>query len=325
MTRNRTEIQNLVNNLGYELLDEYMNKNYRMVIIRDDVGYKYDVGLNDLIHENHTILIFHKGNPFTLENISLWLEFNNKNFQLCKDNIYEGDNKKLTFFCFKCRECFYMNWRDVKQGNCCAVCAGKQVVEKTSLAYLRPDLIDEFIKSKNNKNPKNLSLMSHEDVFWRCSECGHEWWAFVSTRTSQGCGCPKCAEERYESKIATECKKYFIEHYNAISEHKLLRNPETNFWLKCDIYIPNNIYVEIHGHQHFKINTWHKLLGIKNNRSTEEEFKYRQHLDKIKKDYCEENGLYIEIDIRKIKSSEEAIKYIESILESEIKTIGVIN
>ena len=118
--------------------------------------------------------------------------------------------------------------------------------------------------------------------------------------------CSKCSQEQWESKIATECKQYFEENYNAIPEYRLLKNPKTNYWLRCDIYIPDNIFIEIHGGQHYKFTPYYH--------KDKDKFEYCQHLDKIKKEYCEENGIYIEIDLRKIKTPEEAIFYIEQIL-----------
>jgi len=47
-----------------------------------------------------------------------------------------------------------------------------------------------------------------------------------------------------------------------------------------------------------------------------DEFEYQKHLDKIKRKFAKKHGTYIEIDLRKIKTTEQAIEYVESILKT---------
>ena len=199
------------------------------------------------------------------------------------------------------------------------VCSGSQVVYEISFGYLRPEFIEEWIESEHNKTPYEVTEFSSEYVYWKCLVCDYgtngEWFTKVADR-SKGRGCLACANKQKESKIATECKKYFKENYNATLEYKLFKNPDTKFYLKCDIYIPNNIFIEINGGQHYKISGFHKMHAYKKNISVDDEFKYQKHLDNIKKEFCENNGIYIEVDLRKIKTTEDAIEYIENILRS---------
>lgn len=117
---------------------------------------------------------------------------------------------------------------------------------------------------------------------------------------TSSCGCLA------ESLLASELKTYFKKHYRAIPEYRILKNKETNRWLPYDIYIPDNIFIEVHGGQHYK---FHKHFH-----KTKEEFEHNKKTDKMKRSYAKKNGLYIEVDLRKIKSTEEAIIYIENIL-----------
>ena len=147
------------------------------------------------------------------------------------------------------------------------------------------------------------------DTFWLCRcECGNEIKvdarALVAKNTSS-CGCLR------ESLIASELKEYFIKNYICEKEHKMFKNPKTNFWLKCDIYIPcgnnykiNGIYIEINGEQHY---TFSKFFH-----KTKERFKESKQRDKMKKDYAKDKGTYIEVDLRKIKTTEQAIIYVET-------------
>ena len=74
----------------------------------------------------------------------------------------------------------------------------------------------------------------------------------------------------------------------------------------------NGIYIEVHGEQHYKLNGWHQLKAKKNKSTPEEEFEYQKWKDKIKKNFCKKNGTYIEVNLMKIKTLEEAIEYIEN-------------
>lgn len=307
--RSRNEIIEIVENLGYLFIDEYLEGSYRRVIIENNFGYKADVRLGNITSAKQNIGFMHSSNPYALFNISLWLKNNEKSFYLCNDNTYIKSNQLLDFHCIICTEDFQLIWDNVLQNQGCQYCVGKKVGRYNNFAYVHPELVCEWSKS-NNCSPYDFTEFSHKDIVWECKECNHIWSAKISKR-SGGRGCPKCADLQRESSIATECKEYFYNNYNAIPEYKLLRNPTTNQWLKCDIYIPDNIFVEIHGEQH--------NINKKYFYKTDEEFEYRQYLDEIKKQYCQENGLYIEVDLRKIKTTNDAIIYIEQKLQEVLQ------
>lgn len=139
---------------------------------------------------------------------------------------------------------------------------------------------------------------------WLCRcDCGE---TTVVNGTSLRRGLTKSCGCLSESWIASEVKSYLTETFNGIPEYKAFINPETNRYLYYDVYVPDNIYVEIHGKQHYEfIKHWHKDM---------DGFRYSQHKDLMKKQYAEENGIYIEIDLRKIKTIKDAISYIENII-----------
>jgi hypothetical protein len=114
------------------------------------------------------------------------------------------------------------------------------------------------------------------------------------------CGC------RSESNIATETKRFFAENYGAKIEYRIVKNPKTNRWLYFDIYIPDNIFIEIHGLQHYEGN--HFWL------CTDSDFEYQEYKDNIKKEYAKENGIFIEIDLRNFENSEQVINHILSVI-----------
>lgn len=140
---------------------------------------------------------------------------------------------------------------------------------------------------------------------WRCRcVCGVERDVMVFSLkdgSSKSCGCIT----QYESHVATEVKKYFSKYYGGIPEYRVCKNPRTNYFLRCDIYLPSHkTYIEIHGDQHYRPNnSFHK--------NNDKLFSYRKGLDELKKSYAQEHGTYIEVDLRKIHKVEEAISYIE--------------
>jgi Probable Zinc-ribbon domain/Protein of unknown function (DUF559) len=65
-----------------------------------------------------------------------------------------------------------------------------------SLASESPDLAKEFHQEKNGSvAPDQLHPRSHAKFWWRCAECGHDWYTAVFIRAA-GHGCPRCADRR---------------------------------------------------------------------------------------------------------------------------------
>lgn len=78
-----------------------------------------------------------------------------------------------------------------------------------------------------------------------------------------------------------------------------------------DIYIPSEkLFCEVMGSQHYsRIKYFHR---------TEEDFIKQFERDNIKEKYADEHGRYIEIDLRRIKTTDEAIEHFESLHNSWI-------
>lgn len=150
-------------------------------------------------------------------------------------------------------------------------------------------------KSGNNVYLCQCSCSNKKDVFVDGSS--------LLLKRIISCGCSS------ESSIASELKTYCHKKYSAIQEYSEFVNPETDCSLPFDIYIPKySIFCEVQGIQHYKfVKHWHK---------TKENFEYQQWRDSIKKEYAEQNGYYLEIDLRKIKTIEQAIDYLESYLDN---------
>ena len=60
----------------------------------------------------------------------------------------------------------------------------------------RPELLSQWDAERNAQlTPEKVTVGSDEKVWWRC-ERGHNWHASVTSRVSQGRGCPFCAGQR---------------------------------------------------------------------------------------------------------------------------------
>lgn len=320
MTKRRTEkdMIEIVEKFDYKYINHYyVSKSQTKVIIQDRNGYKYDVHLRGLL-SGQGISFVDKSNPFSLENISLWLKLNNSQFELLENNEYKDAKSRLNLFCKICKDYPTMNWSNIMQRFGCGVCNGKQVGLYHNLAIQRPDIAKEWHPSKNGSlAPEDVSYGSGKKVWWVCKN-GHNYFSSIDNRTCSGESCNVCSDSQKESKIATEIKDYIINKYHAKEEYKIVRNPETNRFLSFDVYIfggenskINGIYIEIHGIQHYKKTYWNDGEAERKGITPEEEFKYRESLDNIKRIFAKKNGVYVEVDLRKIKNTEQAIELIE--------------
>ena len=222
-----------------------------------------------------------------------------------------GSSERVYWICSKCGYGENKEWITAIQhranGKGCPSCWGTVVSDRNRLSINFSKIADEWDYSKNKDTPYNVSYGSEKMRWWICPK-GHSYCSQIKGRAN-GSGCKKCADEQRESKIATELKKWCKETFKYVdTEHKMLKNPKSNHWLWCDIYIGksntiNGIYIEIHGAQHyFFVPLYHK---------TKEGFKESQNRDKIKKRYAKKSGTYIEIDLRKIKTIEQAIECVK--------------
>ena len=64
------------------------------------------------------------------------------------------------------------------------------------LATTRPEIAMEWNYAQNGKlNPNSTSGTSNKKVWWKCSVCGGEWSAAISSRV-RGMGCPYCVGKK---------------------------------------------------------------------------------------------------------------------------------
>jgi hypothetical protein len=219
------------------------------------------------------------------------------------DSEYINTLEYLSFTHLSCGYTFPMVWGSFQQNHGCPKCSG---VLRLTMEYCveQADKKECDILTKDYKNNQSKMEFLHRD----CERTFITSW----DNFSQTHGCPHCSRELQQSPTASILKDYYYNNYNALWEYKPFRNPKTGYPLPFDIFIPSkyenskDIFIEVQGHQHYKFTPrWHVTL---------ENFKYYQWKDKIKKEYAEQNGIYIEIDLRQKEDIDSIIERINQII-----------
>lgn len=98
---------------------------------------------------------------------------------------------------WKCHICGY-SWRasvgSRTRGQGCPACSHTVAYPGvTDLATIDPDLVSEWNYERNDGlKPEDYLPNSGRKVWWKCSQCGHEWKTSISNRHN-GSGCPACS------------------------------------------------------------------------------------------------------------------------------------
>jgi len=274
--------------LGYELVDNSFQKYSKKFIVKDKDGYYYLVLLSNLM-KLHNPSKFHKSNPYTIQNIKLWCEFNKRPFKLLDNQEFIDAFHKLKWQCLKesCNEIFEMNWADTSSFRGCGFCHGLQVGISNCLATKNPELAKQWHPVLNdNLTPWDVTSFSNEEVWWLCPECRYEWSSIISNRSS-GRDCPKCSISKGEKRIIKWLDLNNIFYYREFVFDNLLSDLGNS--LRYDFAIFNNkektklnMLIEYDGKQHYE---WVKGFY------TKEDFIKIQYHDKLKNEYCKNNNI----------------------------------
>ena len=127
-----------------------------------------------------------------------------KNGDLRPEMVAVGSNKKVWWKCLCCGHEWQASVhnrsrsdKSRKRGTGCPYCAGKRVLKNTNdFESVFPNIASEWHPYRNNELlPNMVTKSSGQEVWWKCSHCGHEWEATVRSRT-QGAGCPVCSDAK---------------------------------------------------------------------------------------------------------------------------------
>jgi DNA-directed RNA polymerase subunit RPC12/RpoP len=185
-----------------------------------------------------------------------WSEKNNKNSR----EVFKNSNNKFWFDCPVCYHEFEIRLFDVVDGHWCKYCSGKLCGKKDCLLCWEKSFASQdrslFWSEKNEDEPWQLSLMSHENRWFDCKECGCDFETTVAS-VSSGHWCPTC-KKRTEKKLLRLLWKNFPDAIIYQYDPDWCTNIKTGRHLKFDFYIPSlDIIIEIDGDQHFKqVSNW---------------------------------------------------------------------
>ena len=279
----RVEERGFYKVLGAKKFKQYPSGISKLFLkVYDEYGYLSFHELRHFLYQDHFGIEFVpqlfnvEGASYYLENIQRFIELNNKPYIVCDDNYYISTGTDLKLYCPVCGNNFYISWTGIKQ----------YVKTKSHSCNVKLHRLVNNTYDENSKKKKltefHMVLPEQESVY----------------------------DERYgnvDAPLVAEFKKYCVNKYKGTPEYDECINPETHYFLPYDVFLPEqNIYIELQGHQHYvSSNKYHKTFG---------EFEKQKQRDIVKKQHAEHYGTFVEIDLTEIRTTEEAISYMESFI-----------
>ena len=292
---NPDDVKKEIEKLGFyfsNIKDEDFEKIYSGICSKynliDKEGYKYHCRLQHILNNKFPNIVGNN-NPYSLDNIRLWIIKNNKPYTLISQE-FTGARDYLEFECNNCHVHFQRSWNNISNGNGCRKCR----YEKQRILQMRPksknkemliDYPDICEDWGNNKYPINIiSAKSALKAKWKCHKCNYEWETSVSHRVKDNSRCPQCSLKI--SKGETIIYNYLNQNNIKFKKEAIFKDCRDKKPLPFDFYLPNqNICIEYDGKQHFE------PQDFSGHGNSESEFKETQLRDSIKTQYCKDNNI----------------------------------
>lgn len=153
------EIKSKLLNIGLILISDNDDDNY--MVCKTQEGYIVRTKLN-----NKKSKIFSTNNPYTIENIKLWLKINNSKYTL-KSTEYKGIEKHLIFVCPTHGD-FKMSFHNIKAGKNCSKCSKNYRYTYEEIKNLFKKKGYELITNTYKDNKQKLTIKTKEGyiVLW---------------------------------------------------------------------------------------------------------------------------------------------------------------
>lgn len=239
-------VREVIKNAGLDwYAGKYISSGENTLCCVDSQGYKYLTSYNVIKAGGCANNIVHPKNPFSIENIELWLCKNNQNIKWMED-IYIDNKYNHIWQCLKCNSPFKSQWNKIISGAGCPFCAGRQVNHTNSIRSLRPDLIKYF---KNESDVDKYTPNSSQKVQLVCPECQCEKSKLTVIHSlSKGFSCDICSDG---ISIPEKFGIYLLKQLDINFETQKIFSWAKN--KKYDFYIPSqNMIIETHGIQHYE-------------------------------------------------------------------------
>lgn len=199
--------------------------------------------------------------------------------------IYHNSRTKVEIFCKSCGKYFYQFPSNHLSGRGCPDCGN--VLRAKSYTYTTKKFIEKARKVHGNR-------YSYESVTYEknnklvqiyCTKC-RRYFLQMPCSHLQGIGCPYCKSSKIELLTFNFLKSHnisFVQEYSMQNFNKSYRK------LRLDFYIPQlKVGIECQGEQHFHPVDFTNKMTIE---ETQKQFEQIQFRDRIKKQYCDENGI----------------------------------
>lgn len=234
------------------------------ITVKDKHGYKADIILYSLMNNKKHPAMFHVKNPYTIDNIKLFLTDNIMNIELLSTN-YINSHKPLVLKCIKHNYQFNSSWEQLqsKRFKGCPKCSGSYTYTFDKIVELskniNPDIEILYETYKNNKR----------GFICKCNIDGHTWFNSFSNIVTNPTGCRIC---QYRS-ISGE-NNYNYNHEKTTEERILKREyPEYYKW-RNDVYKRDNYTCQccgynkggkLNAHHLFSYSKYKNLRTLKEN------------------------------------------------------------
>ena len=118
-------------------------------------------------------------------------------------NIKWTDERRFFWKCDAAGHSFQISpYYRVTRGSGCTVCSNKTVLAGfNDLAYLIPEIAEEWCHQKNEISPREVTPKSGRIVFWNCMNGHKPFPSSVWNRTQAETGCPGCSQFGYQNEL----------------------------------------------------------------------------------------------------------------------------
>lgn len=192
-----------------------------------------------------------------------------------------GIKNKITIQCNTCGNIFKQGKQIHESGCGCPVC------NKTTIT--KEKFINKVECVHNHSYEYNLNEYTKADEYIniKCKRCNRIF-KQKAAKHLQGQGCPYCNQSKGETAIA----RYLNQHKIKFKIQHRFNDCRDKRPLPFDFYLPNhNICIEYQGEQHYN---YKLFLGLyKDKKRAHEAFKLQQKHDKIKRNFCKNNQIYL--------------------------------
>ena len=158
------DVKNNLIKYGYKIINENYNNSHELLNLIDNEGYKFKVSYSSII-SGYNPIKFIKSNPYTIENIKLFLSKNYKDFILLEKEYCDA-HTNMKFYCNKHKCEFYATWNNISKGKGCYKCGIEKRSGENNCNY-NPNLSDKERELKRYTYGKETYNNWRKSIFER--------------------------------------------------------------------------------------------------------------------------------------------------------------